>query len=129
MKEGGNRCAKNALSLIGSPALKFEPDNDTDDYTSVTAYINEEFAKVKAEEEGVKDVIETTGKTTDKTTLKTDEKKLILIKEHPDITQAEIASQPDITVDGVRYQIDKMKKSGIIKRVGGKKSGCWEITP
>lgn len=28
----------------------FEPDNDTDDYTAVTAYINEEFARVKAEE-------------------------------------------------------------------------------
>ncbi len=30
----------------------FEPANDTDDYTAVTAYINEEFARVKAEEEG-----------------------------------------------------------------------------
>lgn len=40
------------LSRIGSPALVFEPDNDTDDYTAVTAYINGEFAAVKAEEEG-----------------------------------------------------------------------------
>lgn len=30
----------------------FEPANDTDDYTAVTAYINEEFARVKVEEEG-----------------------------------------------------------------------------
>ncbi len=28
----------------------FEPDNDTDDYTAVTVYINEEFAQVMAEE-------------------------------------------------------------------------------
>ena len=48
----GIRRAKNALSHIGSPALVFEPNNDTDDYTAVTAYINAEFAAVKAEEEG-----------------------------------------------------------------------------
>ena len=48
----GIRRAKTALSHIGSPALVFEPDNDMDDYTAVTAYINEEFAQVKAEEEG-----------------------------------------------------------------------------
>ena len=46
----GIRRAKTALSQIGSPDLVFEPDNDTDDYTAVTAYINEEFARVKAEE-------------------------------------------------------------------------------
>lgn len=38
---------ENELSRIGSPALVFEPDNDTDDYTAVTAYINGEFAEVK----------------------------------------------------------------------------------
>ena len=46
----GIRRAKNELSRIGSPALVFEPDNDTDDYTAVTAYINGEFAEVMAEE-------------------------------------------------------------------------------
>lgn len=48
----GIRRAKNALSQIGSPALVFEPNNDTDDYTAVTAYINKEFAEIMAEEKG-----------------------------------------------------------------------------
>ena len=35
-----------------SPRLVFVPDNDSDDYTQVIAYINSEFASIKAEEEG-----------------------------------------------------------------------------
>ncbi len=35
-----------------SPRLVFGPDNDADDYTQVIAYINSEFASIKAEEEG-----------------------------------------------------------------------------
>lgn len=46
----GIRRAKNAMEENGSPALVFEPSNDTDDYTMVTAYINEEYARIQAEE-------------------------------------------------------------------------------
>ena len=35
-----------------SPRLVFGPDNDSDDYTQVIAYINSEYASIKAEEEG-----------------------------------------------------------------------------
>lgn len=44
--------AKNAMKDNGSPALVYGPENDTDDYTQVIAYINAEFAKVMAEEKG-----------------------------------------------------------------------------
>lgn len=33
-----------------SPKLVYSPDNDTDDYTQVVAYINEEFARIQEEE-------------------------------------------------------------------------------
>jgi predicted HTH transcriptional regulator len=54
----------------GSPKLVFEPVNDTDDYTMVTAYINEEFARVKAEEDGrrVEDDLKALGKSEKKVT-------------------------------------------------------------
>ena len=48
----GTRRAKTEMNRIGSPALMFDPDNETDEYTVLTAYINEWFACVKAEEEG-----------------------------------------------------------------------------
>lgn len=43
----GIRRAKNAMKANGSPDLVFEPDNDTDDYIMVTAYINDEFKKIQ----------------------------------------------------------------------------------
>ena len=43
---------KKAMKDNGSPALVYGPENDTDDYTQVIAYINAEFAKVMAEEKG-----------------------------------------------------------------------------
>ena len=46
----GIRRAKNAMESNHSPALLFEPSNETDDYTMVTAYINEEFARIHEEE-------------------------------------------------------------------------------
>ena len=48
----GVRRAKNALKENGSPRLVFGPDNDNDDYTQVTVYINEEFSRIRDEEEG-----------------------------------------------------------------------------
>ena len=59
----GIRRAKNAMKANGSPDLVFEPDNDTDDYIMVTAYINDEFKKIQWEERGLgsKDVNRVSG--------------------------------------------------------------------
>lgn len=50
----GIRRAKRAMAANGSPALVFTPDNDSDDYTMATAYINEEFAGIRSGEAGGK---------------------------------------------------------------------------
>ena len=34
----------------------------------------------------------------------------------------------NITEDGVKYQLEKLRKEGTIKRIGSTKSGHWEIT-
>ena len=39
-----------AMENNKSPRLVYSPDNDTDDYTQVVAYINEEFARIQEEE-------------------------------------------------------------------------------
>ena len=46
----GVRRAKKAMEDNKSPRLVYSPDNDTDDYTQVVAYINEEFARIQEEE-------------------------------------------------------------------------------
>ena len=46
----GVRRAKKAMEDNKSPRLVYSPDNDTDDYTQVVAYINEEYARIQKEE-------------------------------------------------------------------------------
>ena len=95
----------------------------------VTAYINKEFASIKTEEEGKKEIdkSETTQKTTLKTTRKTKDAVLDLIRENPAITRDELAQAIGITSDGIKYHIKNLKDAGRIEREGGDKGGYWKI--
>lgn len=53
---------------------------------------------------------------------KTTEKILHLMTEHPYITNQELAKLCGITEDGVYYNVKKMRESGLIHRVGGRKA-------
>lgn len=48
----GIRRAKKVMEDNCSPKLIFTPENDTDDYTMATAFINEEYARIYEEEKG-----------------------------------------------------------------------------
>ena len=70
----------------------------------------------------------TTMKTTKKTTKKTTEKIYDIIKENPYISTKDISETiGNITADGVRYHINKLKKLGVLERVGADKGGYWKI--
>ena len=67
-------------------------------------------------------------KTVEKTTQKTTQKILELIKSNPYITRKEIAQEiGNITEDGIKYHLAKLKKDGKIKRIGPDKGGYWEV--
>jgi ATP-dependent DNA helicase RecG len=69
-----------------------------------------------------------TQKTTQITTQKTTQKIIELIRRNPKITRKELAQEiGDITEDGIKYNIEKLKKEGILKRVGPAKGGHWKI--
>ena len=56
------------------------------------------------------------------TTQETTQEKIIkLIKENPNITQAEMSRILDITRDGISYNIKVLKEEGKIRRVGATK--------
>ena len=57
----------------------------------------------------------------------TQEKILAAIQAKPEITQKELAQFIGITLDGIKYHIKNMTKSGIIKHEGSTKSGKWII--
>jgi ATP-dependent DNA helicase RecG len=58
---------------------------------------------------------------------KTREKILHLIAENPLITTTELAEAAGITPKGVEWQISRLKKDGVLKRVGPAKGGRWEV--
>ncbi len=52
---------------------------------------------------------------------------LTIIKDNPRVSQTQLADKIGITVDSVKYYINKMKKKQIIKRTGTSQSGEWII--
>ena len=71
--------------------------------------------------------IATTQKTTQKTK-STTQRILAVLIQTPTASRRQIAeSLGDITADGVKYQLDKLKKEGQIQRSGPDKGGHWKV--
>ena len=49
------------------------------------------------------------------------------IKDNPNSTYQTIANNNNISLSYARKIIDKLKKSGIVKRIGANKNGLWEV--
>ena len=49
------------------------------------------------------------------------------IRKHPFTTREQLAKVIGITPDGIKKQLDKLKKAGKIRHVGATKKGHWEI--
>ncbi len=66
--------------------------------------------------------------TTQKTTQTTTQKIIDILKDNPKAGRKEIAEIiGDITEDGIKYHLEKLKAEGKLKRVGPAKGGYWEI--
>ena len=76
---------------------------------------------------GIKTTIKTGIKTTIKTGAKTENKILSIIEANPDITMVQLADICNISVNGIAWQINKLKSKGVIKREGSKRNGRWII--
>jgi ATP-dependent DNA helicase RecG len=102
-------------------------------YTNTHFYIlfkpSHEYIRLSISEnyDTLKTVEETTHKTTHKTTPKTTQKIIEIISKNPHITRKEMAEIIGITEDGIKYHLNIMQKIGLIKRVGPKKGGYWQI--
>ncbi len=66
-------------------------------------------------------------KTTQKITQKTTQKIIELIRNYPEITQKELAQKCDISSEGIKWQLKKLKRQGVVRRVGPDKGGHWEL--
>ena len=69
-------------------------------------------------------------KTIQKTIQKTELQKMIIkyLKDNPKATQMELSENiENATLGGVKYNLIRLQESGVIKRVGGRKQGHWEV--
>jgi predicted HTH transcriptional regulator len=69
----------------------------------------------------------TSHKTIHKELFATEKAVIDIIKQHPTITRKELAAKLNLSEAGVRYNTDKLQTKGILRRVGGKKAGRWEV--
>ena len=67
-------------------------------------------------------------KGSDKTTQKTTQRIIELIRKNPKISRKDMSRQlGNISEDGVKYHLSKLKEIGILKRIGSTRYGYWEI--
>ena len=50
-----------------------------------------------------------------------------VMKRNPLVTTAELSQELGVTDKGIEWQILKLRKDKIIRRVGGRKFGHWEV--
>ena len=62
-----------------------------------------------------------------KTTVKTTVKIIELIKKNKKITRQELADIIGKSIDGIDYNIKKLKEEGFIERIGPDKGGYWKL--
>ena len=62
-----------------------------------------------------------------KTTHKTTQKILAAMEDNPNVTISELSEICGITVDGVKWQLRNLTKTGRIARIGGDRGGYWEV--
>ena len=45
----------------------------------------------------------------------------------PEITREQLAEQLNVTLKGIEWQVAKLQRDKVIRRVGGRKFGHWEV--
>jgi ATP-dependent DNA helicase RecG len=63
----------------------------------------------------------------EKSSEKSSEKILIMLKAEPGLTAKEIAKRLEISSRAVEKQIAKLRKEGLLRRIGPAKGGYWEV--
>ena len=123
----GVRRAKKAMINNGSPKLVFSPDNDTDDYTQVVAYVNEEFARIQEEEQARSGNRQEITQEITQENLSIEDRIIRILIEKPGVNRKDLAQLLGITPDSVKYRLDKLKESGRIEHQGSTKAGKWVV--
>ena len=78
-------------------------------------------------QKGVDTGVTTTQITTQKTTQKTAQKILEAIRANPNITRIALAREIQMSPDGIKWYLQKLRECNAIRRIGPKRGGHWEV--
>ena len=122
----GIRRAKEAMEANLSPDIVFLPNDDLGNYTNAIIYIQPEFLKENFFNGAAKEVApEIAPEIAPENSMGVQITRLM--RENPRITIKEIAQRLDVSVRGVKYNINLLKENGRIERRGSTKSGTWVV--
>ncbi|MCX5797008.1 MAG: putative DNA binding domain-containing protein [Elusimicrobia bacterium] len=103
-----------------------EPEFETHGFFRTVLYRSPEFA-LSAPGTRVETRVETRVKTGVETVVKARALMLELIRCDPAITGPKMAESTGLTLKGVEWNLDALKKQGVLKHVGPRKGGRWEV--
>ena len=104
-----------------------EPEFIEDDVFRIIQPLNENYSFDADNERSPKTTPITTPKTTPITTPITTQKILAVMVDNPNVTIPELSKICEITIDGVKWHLRNLTKSGRISRIGGNRGGHWEV--
>ena len=127
----GFRKILDAIKANGSPLPEFETDEAHDYFVSrffihkgFYGSLNDSVLDGLTESSG-----STTAKTTSKTTIKMKPSQVVMefLKENPKASVRDVSLKLNLSLDGARYHLNKLKKSGNIHHEGPSNGGYWVI--
>ena len=128
LQENGNDCAVFDVSkitvfsvIVNANAKSNQQTGTNRDQEEKTTPMGEKTTPMGEETTPMRE--ETTLKSDQKTTLKI----LNAITENPYIKRHELSSMLNISLNGIKWQLAKLKEQGILKREGSNRNGKWVV--
>ena len=128
--ENWGRGTQSIVELCLSAGLPVPVFSEENRCAKTTIFVLKETEKTREETEKTREETEKTREETEKTreeTEKTREEILLLIRENPEITMAQMAQKVGITQKGVEWHVAKLRREKVLKREGSTKKGRWLI--
>ena len=74
------------------------------------------------------EIVQTEQAITQEITPKTTQEKIVhYLKKEPEMTRRGLAEKLDMSADGIKYHLKKLRDKGLIRHIGPKKGGYWEV--
>ena len=107
--------------------LQVGPEKTSKEIEETNKEIEETNKEIEETNKEIEETSKETSKEIEKTNREIDNMIIGILEVSPEIVVKEIAERLELSIGGVRYHINKMKKAGIIEHIGATKKGKWVV--